>query len=261
MNNHQDDEFLKIGEIAEQLSVSAQTLRVWENNGLLSPVRSPGGHRLYSLEEAQRASQIALLRRRHGMRAIRIRDAQLSDTPEVGSRIRQLRSKAKLSQKTLADIVGVSRSHLGSIERGDLPASFDILSRIADELGIAARELGPDAADESLVLNDTTGRRTILDGVAWTELAGPGHAIEPALLEVPSGASSGHRHVSRPGETFFYILSGTLRMDVVGNGIIELLSGDAMLLPARTQWLWVNDGQDTVRALYIEQTLARAGKD
>jgi DNA-binding transcriptional MerR regulator len=44
-----DSPLLRIGELSRRLGVSDHVLRAWENRyGLLQPVRSPGGFRLYS---------------------------------------------------------------------------------------------------------------------------------------------------------------------------------------------------------------------
>ncbi|HEY1324397.1 MAG TPA: MerR family DNA-binding transcriptional regulator [Streptosporangiaceae bacterium] len=44
-----DRPLLRIGELSRRLGVSDHVLRAWENRyGLLQPVRSPGGFRLYS---------------------------------------------------------------------------------------------------------------------------------------------------------------------------------------------------------------------
>ncbi|MGH9410344.1 MAG: MerR family transcriptional regulator, partial [Vicinamibacterales bacterium] len=40
--------FLTVGQTARILGVSPSTLRLWENVGLVSPVRSNGRYRLYS---------------------------------------------------------------------------------------------------------------------------------------------------------------------------------------------------------------------
>lgn len=47
-------EGLRIGEFARRVGVSAAVLRAWERRyGLLEPVRSPGGFRLYTAEDAE----------------------------------------------------------------------------------------------------------------------------------------------------------------------------------------------------------------
>lgn len=45
---------LKIGEVAERLGTTARTLRFYEEQGLLEPVRTEKGTRLYSSEDIER---------------------------------------------------------------------------------------------------------------------------------------------------------------------------------------------------------------
>jgi DNA-binding transcriptional MerR regulator len=52
-------EGLRIGEFARRVGVSAAVLRAWERRyGLLEPVRSPGGFRLYTREDAERVGRM-----------------------------------------------------------------------------------------------------------------------------------------------------------------------------------------------------------
>ena len=49
----------RIGEFARRVGVSPELLRAWEQRyGLLSPVRSPGGYRLYTDEDADRVASM-----------------------------------------------------------------------------------------------------------------------------------------------------------------------------------------------------------
>jgi DNA-binding transcriptional MerR regulator len=51
-----DAQVLKIGELAQLLGVEAQTIRNYEQMGLLRPLtHSEAGHRLYGQEEVARA--------------------------------------------------------------------------------------------------------------------------------------------------------------------------------------------------------------
>jgi MerR family transcriptional regulator, light-induced transcriptional regulator len=55
MESSGDRPLLRIGELSRRLGVSDYVLRAWENRyGLLQPVRSPGGFRLYSEEDEWR---------------------------------------------------------------------------------------------------------------------------------------------------------------------------------------------------------------
>jgi len=50
---------LRIGEFARRVGVSPDLLRAWERRyGLLQPVRSPGGFRLYTADDARRVSRM-----------------------------------------------------------------------------------------------------------------------------------------------------------------------------------------------------------
>ncbi len=54
----------------------------------------------------------------------------------IGNRIRFYRTLRNLRQDDLADRVGVTRQHLGRLERGDCFPSFDLLSRFCDVLDV-----------------------------------------------------------------------------------------------------------------------------
>ena len=44
---------ISIGEAAEKLGVNKDTLRNWDENGKLTPVRTAGGHRRYKLSDVE----------------------------------------------------------------------------------------------------------------------------------------------------------------------------------------------------------------
>jgi transcriptional regulator with XRE-family HTH domain len=50
--------------------------------------------------------------------------------------VRKLRSKKKLSQKVLADKVGISVSYVSMLERGQRSPPLDMLEKVARALGV-----------------------------------------------------------------------------------------------------------------------------
>jgi len=50
--------------------------------------------------------------------------------------VRKLRSKKKLSQKTLADKIGISVSYVSMLERGQRSPPLDMLEKVARALGV-----------------------------------------------------------------------------------------------------------------------------
>ena len=56
-------------------------------------------------------------------------------------RLRQLRQVRGLSQETLADLAGLHRTYVGSIERCERNVSIDNMERLARALGVDIVEL------------------------------------------------------------------------------------------------------------------------
>lgn len=66
----------------------------------------------------------------------------------VGRNIRRLRQKRGLSQEDLADEIGVHRTYMGGVERGERNLTLRSLERLAARLGVSPLSLlqDPDAA-------------------------------------------------------------------------------------------------------------------
>jgi quercetin dioxygenase-like cupin family protein len=88
--------------------------------------------------------------------------------------------------------------------------------------------------------------------VFWEELATPGHRLEPALLMVPPGASSGGTY-TRPGDVFLTLLAGELAFEISPHDFEALRTGDSILLEPFVSWAWRNPGRSHARAIYVEQ--------
>ena len=54
----------------------------------------------------------------------------------VGRNLRQFRVAVGLSQEAFAELVGVHRTYMGGIERGERNLTLPSLERIADRLGL-----------------------------------------------------------------------------------------------------------------------------
>lgn len=60
---------------------------------------------------------------------------------KFGDRLKELRDKNKFTQEDLADKVGVDRSYMGFLERGEKNPTLKNLVRIADAFNITLSEL------------------------------------------------------------------------------------------------------------------------
>ena len=82
----------------------------------------------------------------------------------LGSRVRDLRTRAGLTQAQLADRVDLSHEFLSRLERGLKTPSLDTAHRIAEALGLAMRDLfdfetNPPEGEREAILE---GLRTLL---------------------------------------------------------------------------------------------------
>jgi len=59
----------------------------------------------------------------------------------VGIRIRELRSAKGISQEALADLAGLHRTYMGSVERGERNISLENIVKIARALKVAPSTL------------------------------------------------------------------------------------------------------------------------
>jgi excisionase family DNA binding protein len=243
-----------VGELAAAAGVSAQTIREWERRGRLRAERTPGGQRRFDDSARAEARRLAAARRRQ--ERFTPVDEPSEDGIELsrtGARIRAARRQAGLSQSEAAARIGVSRSFLSTVERGQSGVSVTVLAVMADVFGIPMGEFSPRPAPTAVLHPDQRPRTVLAGGVTWEELVTPGRTIEPALLHVPSGQSSGGR-LTRPGETFVFVLSGTLTFEVEGtDGPIEVTEGDALLIEAAMAYAWHNPGRSVSSCLWVEE--------
>lgn len=58
-----------------------------------------------------------------------------------GKRVRELRKERELSQIDLAAKVGIDRSYMGFLERGERNPSLEVIAKIAEALDVTPDEL------------------------------------------------------------------------------------------------------------------------
>lgn len=63
-----------------------------------------------------------------------------------GENVRNLRKARGISQEQFADKVGIHRTYIGGIERGERNPTLTTIQKIANSLGVSAKELIPEPA-------------------------------------------------------------------------------------------------------------------
>lgn len=128
-------QFLNASEAASRLGVSAKALRLYEQRGLIAPIRTAAGWRAYGPVEMRRAAEIVALR---GLGFSLVQVARVLEGDSRGMEPALAAHQATL-QDRLRQLAGTIEK-VGSLRerlaRGDAPTASD-LARLTGEPGIA----------------------------------------------------------------------------------------------------------------------------
>ncbi len=233
----------KVSEVSAATGVPPATLRLWEQHGLIVPLRTPSGYRMYSEDDFARVHHIVRMRSVQGLNLAAIKSS-LDETsrdqsdepreetppPRLGFEIRRLRKEQKLTISALAEKVEVSPSVISMLERTSRGASVPLLRAVAEALGVTVTQLtaSPDEIVEAVVRK---GEGRLLphlgNGIRIRELAsGPRMMDCQEWTLAPGAGSEGfYRH---EGEEFIRVLQGSFEIEVEGLGLSTLNAGDAI---------------------------------
>ena len=73
---------------------------------------------------------------------------------DIAERIKSIRKSKGISVYKLAQLSGVSETHIRDLERGDRNPSFDTLSRLSAPLGLSLSELFNESEDMAFLSKD-----------------------------------------------------------------------------------------------------------
>lgn len=63
---------------------------------------------------------------------------------EFGRRLREIRTAKGISQEALADVAGLHRTYVSSVERGERNVTISTIQKLAGALGVPMSKLMPD---------------------------------------------------------------------------------------------------------------------
>jgi transcriptional regulator with XRE-family HTH domain len=185
---------------------------------------------------------------------------------DLGKTLRHLRGVAQLSLRALAEKTGFSASFLSQVENGQASPSIASMERIAAALGVTMGkifegvELGTawravTRADARVTLNSEWSKAKI-EALAT---AAPGGRLEPVLLTLAPGGTSGTRPYSSNREEFALVIEGAVVLTLAENERREsgpqlrheLRTGDAVTIRAGIARRWQNLSQQPVQILMV----------
>ncbi len=131
-------EFVNPSEAARRLGVSAKALRLYEQRGLVAPVRSAAGWRAYGPDEMARASEIAALRAL-GLSLAEVARVLGGDPKGLEPALAAHQATLEGRVRQLAGAVEKVRSLRADLARGQAPAAGELARLVgpAAELSVA----------------------------------------------------------------------------------------------------------------------------
>lgn len=277
-------ELMRIADAAREVGVSPSALRLWEQQGLVAPRRVGGRERRYGTAELERLRRIRRLRTVDGLNAAGIRrilgdvsapgpDAAMPGpnpspgargSSPLGSHLRAMRTRARLSLREVARRAGLSASFISSLERGTSGASVAALVRLAGAYGTSVGVLV-----DGGTTTEARGRRRAAAGVADRVVrcadrkavdAGSGVRIEelctapsqlqPQLFVLAPGATSEGSYEHR-GEEFLFVLEGSVAVWLADTERHDLATGDALTFASSIPHRFVALGGGETRILWV----------
>jgi DNA-binding transcriptional MerR regulator/mannose-6-phosphate isomerase-like protein (cupin superfamily) len=260
MSSNSAKGYLKIGDVAKRVGVSPSVIRSWENLGLTRPQRTESKYRLYNADDVKLLRRARFLRRVRGLNAPaivellrregRARPAADGGAGAIGSHLRQLRAKRRMSLSEVAKTVGISVGFLSALERSQMSGSVGTLRKLArfyktnildffDATGTSSGHVQP---KERKVLEAGPGVRMEL--LAWGNTV-----MEPHLFRVAPQAGSGDSY-THEGEEFLFVLRGALNITLVDEEF-RLKAGDSFYFESATPHHWKNPGRSETWVLWV----------
>jgi len=173
---------------------------------------------------------------------------------DVGTRLRQLREERNLSMRSLATASGLSANALSMIERGKTSPSVSTLYKLADAMGVPITTFfGEQTNKQQIIFIRAQERprvpfsRGIWEGLGGEQFTG---RVEPFMLTLESGASSGPHTMAHSGHEFVFCIRGQLEYHVERQ-VFALNAGDSLLFAAQLQHRWRNPGNTVSNALIV----------
>ena len=172
----------------------------------------------------------------------------------MGQKIRQLRLDNRFTLEEAAERAGCTPGFLSQVERNQAVPSITLLYAIAQALGVKVTHFFPRTASGAKVIRADEREIFRFEGsfILYSLLSTsfPDRKLESLLVQVDpvDGALPADEFRSHPGEEFYHVLEGTLRMQV-GDAVYDLTLGDSIHFQSTVKHRIENPGNSPTLAL------------
>ncbi len=169
----------------------------------------------------------------------------------VGTRIRAIRAERNLTQQQLADLAGISRATLATIEKDDANPSLAVVHKIAVALGAGLDELVVESHQRVQVFPGEKMRQVESgDGVYRATIISPAnaHHLLQQVFHLRAGACYEGKPHPPGSEEYLYILEGEIVIEVAGERV-HLKQGDSARFGGNVHHYYRNSSQNESQGL------------
>jgi transcriptional regulator with XRE-family HTH domain len=165
------------------------------------------------------------------------------ETIDVGKRIKSIRKRKQLTLQEVSEKSGVSATAISAIERNVSSPTVNTLAAIGRALGESLSSLLGEGEIEYVVTR-ASNRERLATEIRDAEFLGlaagmPAPRFHPKLCVLSPGGSSGEEFVNHQEDDFFFVIRGSLEMEI-GGSPVRLEGGDCLYLRANTAFRWKN---------------------
>ncbi len=179
---------------------------------------------------------------------------------DLGTRLKELRTKRALSQTELAKLVGVTPSTISQVESNQIYPSLPALFKMAEILSVDVTSFfhGEEAAPGRVVFPSSESVDVQFQNLPKHSITGKlltpvdfESKAEPYIIEIPSKKSLPSHFFTHKGEEIGYLLSGKLQLKIK-NAVHTVRAGDVVYLTTEMPSQWKNLGANPARLLWIK---------
>jgi transcriptional regulator with XRE-family HTH domain len=173
--------------------------------------------------------------------------------PALSTKLKQLRTQKKLTQKELAQKVKCTPAYICQLESGKADPSISTLKKISTALGITIIDFFRTDYAEKVILKKKDREifkfpksKTTVE----TLIPNPGNKKMDARIAFigPGGGSRGTYH--HEGEEFGYVIQGELELRYAGETFV-LSAGDSFYLKSHIEHEYLNKKDEEVIVLWV----------
>lgn len=188
-----------------------------------------------------------------GDRTISITSVKKEPSFDIGTKIKELRTKAGMSQKELADKVDLTPSFISQLESNQIIPSLNSFIQICNSLGVSLSDTLEKRSDDAqwLIRKEKVFSNLVLkeSGLKGFGIVKNGN-MSGTIIVIEPYAKVKSQFISEEGRKLLYVLKGDVSLVIDGKGAI-LRTGDSLYMTEEVLSLLKNEGGDSAEILLL----------